>query len=138
MIKSLVFCCVVVFLLGTRAPAQIWTAVPNLVYGTYSGTGGPQNLLLDLYLPLTGTAPYPLVVWVHGGGWAGGSRFPAPVHATNLCALGYAVASIDYRLSGTAIWPAQIQDCRGAIRWLRANAAQYNIDPERVGVWGSS
>ena len=125
--------------LATLAGAQTWTPVPNLSYGTYTGSGGqPQNLLLDLYLPLAGAGPHPLVIWVHGGGWQGGSRFPAPSAATDLCALGYAVASIDYRLSGTAIWPAQIQDCRGAIRWLRAHAPQYNLDPERFGVWGSS
>jgi acetyl esterase/lipase len=138
MTKTRLLAFALVVLGGSDAAAQSWTFVPNLVYGTYPGPSGPQNLLLDLYLPLTGSAPHPLVIWVHGGGWSGGSRFPAPAHATNLCSLGYAVASIDYRLSGVAVWPAQIQDCKGAIRWLRANAATWGIDPERFGVWGSS
>jgi acetyl esterase/lipase len=129
----------VLLLLASLAGAQTYTFVPNLVYGTYMGSGGQtHDLLLDLYLPTSGGTPRPLIIWVHGGGWQGGSRFPAPSHATDLCAFGYAVASIDYRLSGTAIWPAQIQDCRGAIRFLRANAATWALDPERFGVWGSS
>jgi acetyl esterase/lipase len=78
------------------------------------------------------------MVWVHGGGWTSGSRLPIPATATRLLARGYAVASIDYRLSGQAIWPAQIQDCKAAIRFLRANAALWALDPHRIGVMGSS
>jgi len=125
-----------VILGASPVAAQSYTFVPNLVYGTY--TGGAQNLLLDLYLPLSGPVPRPVIVWIHGGAWLAGSRFPVPSNVTAFCTQGYAVASIDYRLSGTAIWPAQIQDCRGAVRWLRANAAQYGLDPDRIGAWGSS
>jgi len=97
---------------------------------------GEIRLLLDLFRPESASQPLPLVVWVHGGAWSGGDKAANPALA--LSARGYAVASINYRLSGVARFPAQIEDCRAAIRWLRANAGKYNIDPKRVGVWGSS
>jgi acetyl esterase/lipase len=97
---------------------------------------GETTLLLDVFRPESSGQPLPLVVWVHGGGWSGGDKAANP--ALPLSASGYVVASINYRLSGTARFPAQIEDCRAAIRWLRANARKYNIDPKRVGVWGSS
>ena len=96
----------------------------------------PQKaLLLDLYLPKS-EKPTPLVVWVHGGAWRGGSKANPP--ALPLLRDGYAVASISYRLSQDAVFPAQIHDCKAAIRYLRANAKRHNIDAERIGVWGSS
>ena len=97
---------------------------------------GEMPLLLDLFRPESAGQPLPLVVWVHGGGWSGGDKAANP--ALPLSGRGYVVASINYRLSGVAKFPAQIEDCRAAIRWLRANAAKYNLDPKRVGVWGSS
>ncbi len=93
---------------------------------------------LDIYLPDNAPTPYPVVVWIHGGGWSGGDKSGAAGRAARLAPLGYAVVGINYRLSGDAIFPAQIHDCKGAIRWLRANAATYNFDPDRIGVWGSS
>ena len=98
--------------------------------------GGHQRNHLDLYLPEKAEGRLPLVVWIHGGGWQGGSKEGCP--AVPLAAKGYAVASINYRLSQHAVFPAQIEDCKAAIRWLRANAAKYHIDPDRVGVWGGS
>lgn len=104
---------------------------------------GHERQKLDLYLPAGGstsatadTAKYPLIIWVHGGGWAAGSKDRCP--AQRLTAQGFAVASINYRLSSHAIFPAQIEDCKAAVRWLRANAAKYQLDPDRFGVWGSS
>lgn len=92
---------------------------------------------LDLYLPDPPAAESrPLVVHIHGGGWKGGSKFPCPV--VNLVGRGYAVASIEYRFSQKAVFPAQIQDCQAAIRWLRAHSAEYQIDPQHVGVTGGS
>jgi acetyl esterase/lipase len=92
---------------------------------------------LDLYLPAQpGGAPRPLVAWIHGGGWRAGSKSGCP--ALGLLPLGYDAASIEYRFSQDAIYPAQIQDCKAAIRWLRAHAAQYGYDPNRIGVWGAS
>ncbi|GAB5558650.1 MAG: hypothetical protein SynsKO_02970 [Synoicihabitans sp.] len=100
---------------------------------------GPQHL--DLYLPL-GHVPHrsanlPVVVWIHGGAWRGGSKNHGG-HARRLVNRGYIVADINYRLSSTAIFPAAIQDSRAAIRWLRAQADTYGIDADRIGVMGSS
>lgn len=92
---------------------------------------------LDLYLPEKPAAkPLPLIVHIHGGGWRGGNKFPCPV--THMVHKGYAVASVEYRFSQKAIFPAQIQDCQAAIRWLRAHAQQYQLDTDHVGVVGGS
>jgi acetyl esterase/lipase len=91
---------------------------------------------LDLYLPASPGAPRPLVAYIHGGAWRAGSKNGCPARA--LVPLGYAVASIEYRFSQDAPWPAQIEDCKAAIRWLRAHAAEYGIDPKRIGAWGAS
>ncbi len=105
----------------------------DLVYATH-----PRPLRLDLYLP-AGTPPFAVVVWVHGGGWQGGDKGLGPGHhALRQRGRGYAVASLEYRLSGEAVFPAQIQDCKAAIRWLRANSAAYGLDPARIAAWGSS
>lgn len=98
---------------------------------------GHERQRLDLYLPENADHPLPVVVWVHGGGWRGGSK-DSGRRALPLVGKGYAVASINYRLSQHAVFPAQIEDCKAAIRWLRANAEKYNLDPDHIGVWGSS
>ena len=102
--------------------------------------GGHARNKLDLYLPrpagAAGGAPLPLVIWVHGGAWLAGSK--EGCGALWLLEKGYAVASINYRLSQHAVFPAQIEDCTAAVRWLRANAATYGLDPERFGAWGPS
>lgn len=97
---------------------------------------GAKSLLLDLYTPPSPKGPLPLIVWIHGGAWEGGDKRDCP--AMRLLSQGYAVSSINYRLSGEAIFPAQVEDCKGAIRFLRASAAKYNLDPNRIGVWGAS
>jgi acetyl esterase/lipase len=93
---------------------------------------------LDLYLPSPkeGAGPLPLIVWVHGGAWHAGSK--ENCRSARFLWHGYAAASINYRLSRHALFPAQIEDCKAAIRYLRANADKYNIDPNRIGVWGAS
>jgi acetyl esterase/lipase len=98
-------------------------------------TGGHPRQKLDLYLPETGQN-WPLIIWVHGGAFRLGSK----EDKVPLCYLsaGYAVASINYRLSQHAPFPAQIQDCKAAVRWLRANAGQFRLDPQRIGAWGES
>jgi len=98
-------------------------------------TNGHQRQKLDLYLPAQGTN-LPLVVWIHGGAWLAGSK--ERCRALPLLKDGFAVASINYRLSQHAIFPAQLEDCKAAVRWLRANAHAYGIDPDRIGVWGES
>jgi acetyl esterase/lipase len=99
--------------------------------------GGHERQRLDLYIPTKADTPLPVIVWIHGGAWLGGSK-DGGVPALLFVGKGYAVASINYRLSQHAVFPAQIQDCKAAIRWLRANAQTYNLNPERIGVWGAS
>jgi acetyl esterase/lipase len=99
---------------------------------------GHERHKLDLFVPEKADGPLPLIIWVHGGGWQNGSKEGCPPLRNGYTQRGYAVASINYRLSGHAVFPAQIEDCKAAIRWLRAHAKQYNLDPQRFGVWGSS
>lgn len=106
----------------------------------YAGTDNPRQRL-DLYLPAAADAntPLPLVVFIHGGAWRGGDKRGMGEAARPLLEDGgYAVASVGYRLTDEARWPAQIHDCKAAIRWLRAHAAAYGLDPERIGVIGPS
>lgn len=99
--------------------------------------GGDESQRLDLYLPAQGADhPLPLIVRIHGGGWRGGSKAGCPM--LPMVARGYAVASVEYRFSQKALFPAQIQDCQAAIRWLRANSGKYGLDPDRIGVVGDS
>ena len=95
---------------------------------------GNHELLLDLYLPTQETPP--LIVWVHGGAWRSGSKAKMPLGF--LVEQGYAVASVDYRLSGTAKFPAQVHDCKAAIRFLRGNADKYGFNATKLGITGSS
>ena len=105
--------------------------------------GKHKRQKLDLFTPKVSenNPPLPLVIWIHGGAWRSGDkstgrqlhRLPALV-ATGR----YAGAAISYRLSGDSKWPAQILDCRAAVRWLRGNAKSYGIDTERFSAWGSS
>lgn len=128
-------------LLSGAVLAQPTPTYPNVTYAVL----GTRALQLDLYLP-GGAGPFPVVVWVHGGGWSSGSRYPIPAGPAALLSRGIAVASVSYRLTsqagqwGTApvIFPAQIHDVKGAVRFLRARATTYRLDPNRFGVWGSS
>lgn len=94
---------------------------------------------LDLYVPSTGDGPYPLVIFVHGGGWVMGdkNRLNSTI-ARQFVNEGYAVASVNYRLAPTDTYPAQVEDVKAAVRWLRANAETYTLDPDRFAAWGSS
>ena len=98
-------------------------------------TDGHARQKLDLYVPDEGEN-LPLIIWIHGGAWRGGNktRYVPMAYLKS----GYAGASINYRLSQHAIFPAQIEDVKAAVRWLRANAETYRIDPSRFAVWGSS
>jgi acetyl esterase/lipase len=99
---------------------------------------GHERQKLDLFVPEMAGGPLPLIIWIHGGGWQNGSKDGCPPLRNGYTERGYAVASINYRLSGHAVFPAQIEDCKAAIRWLRAHAEEYRLDPQRFGVWGSS
>ncbi|MDP3072927.1 MAG: alpha/beta hydrolase fold domain-containing protein [Opitutaceae bacterium] len=130
---------------ATAAPVRSADAPPRVPAGTKVlrdlayVSKGHERQKLDLYLPEKSDRPLPLVVWIHGGGWAAGDKREGgtPVNA-GYPTRGYAVASLNYRLSGDAIFPAQIEDCKAAIRWLRAHAKDYKLDPTRIGVWGTS
>jgi acetyl esterase/lipase len=102
-------------------------------------TGGHVRQKLDLWLPAPKkNAPaYPVIVYIHGGGWKHGNKSSTwtPI---DYVSRGYAVASIDYRFSTDAIFPAQIQDAKAAVRWLRANAKKYNLDAQHFASWGES
>jgi len=97
---------------------------------------GDKKLLLDLYMPEQADAPLPVIVAIHGGGWAAGRKEEA--QGIRQAGRGYAVAAISYRLSAEATFPAQIEDCKAAIRWLRANAKKYHLDPDRIAATGHS
>jgi acetyl esterase/lipase len=101
----------------------------------------PVPLHLDLLLPDPAPAePVPVVIYLHGGGWRSGQRSEAMYPWLNalLAAHGFATAAVTYRLTDEAPFPAQIHDAKAAVRWLRANATNYGLDPDRIGVWGDS
>ena len=110
------------------------SVVANLTYAVVDG----HTLHADLYLP-EAAQPAPVVIYVHGGGWAVGSRTDhAATRLSALAAMGLAVLSIDYRLVDVAHFPAQVHDVKAAIRWLRAHAGGLGVDAQRVGIWGAS
>ena len=103
--------------------------------------GGGERQQLDLYLPLDydkAEKPLPLICAIHGGGWSGGSKDQAAIVANLFVPRGYAVAGITCRFRPKDPMPAQIIDCKAAVRWLRAHAKEYNLDVDRFGVHGSS
>ena len=106
----------------------------DLVYGK----GGTTDLKLDLAAPKEGDGPFPVVVCIHGGGWRAGQRQDLAKTIELLAAHGYVAATVSYRLTTEAKFPAQIEDCKAAVRWLRANAAKYHVNPQRIGVVGFS
>jgi acetyl esterase/lipase len=100
--------------------------------------GGHERQKLDLYLPPSGSR-WPLVVSIHGGAFRMGSKDAEPARSAGaFVAQGYAVAAINYRLSQHAVFPAQIEDCKAAVRWLRANAGRHGYDPSRIASYGGS
>lgn len=103
----------------------------------YVEKGHPRQVL-DLFVAEKAARPLPVIIWIHGGGWAAGDKSGCPPLRQGFAQRGYAIASLNYRLSQHAPFPAQLEDCKAAIRWLRANARAYGIDPARFGVWGSS
>jgi len=120
--------------MARRQPTEVANVAiqRDLVYKRINGA----VLTLDLYCPEKVSGPLPVIVWIHSGGWSRGRKERCP--AVTLVQDGYAVASIDYRLTTTAPFPAQIEDCKAAVRWLRANASTYHLDPDHIGVWGHS
>jgi acetyl esterase/lipase len=106
--------------------------VRDVVYKRVNG----RDLRLDIYSPKSITHPLPVLLWIFGNRWSKGSKnHPPPL---NLMSQGYIVVSVEYRLSGEAPFPAAIEDCKAAVRWIRANAGAYHFDPDHIGAWGHS
>jgi len=115
-----------------QPPADV-EVVPNVTYLTVDGRALRMNIARPKTPP---DEPMPVVVFIHGGAWRAGDADPSRNYP--LAQRGYFTASIEYRLSQEALFPAQIHDCKAAIRWIRKYAKELNIDPDRIGVWGSS
>jgi len=107
---------------------------------TYCTTADGVKLTMDLYQPKNVTAPAPVVLYVHGGGWTGGDKSDGSglFFEQELVRRGYVMAAINYRLAPKYTFPAQIEDVKCAVRYLRANAARFNLDPKRIGAIGGS
>ncbi len=136
LVGTLCACVSVAVLTVTSASAR--TAVSDVPYCS----GGGSQLTLDMYIPDdTAPRPLPVAMYIHGGGWSTGSKeygdWMQPVLDT-LVNRGYLAVSINYRLAPSATFPAFLEDAKCAVRFLRANAATYQIDPARIGLWGHS
>lgn len=107
---------------------------PDLVFATY----GDRKMQLDLFRPKDVEGKLPAIICIHGGAWWKGERLNHAHIAKALATRGFVTATISYRLSGELPFPAQIEDCKAAVRWMRANAEQYGIDPNFIGATGSS
>ncbi|MFC1920933.1 alpha/beta hydrolase fold domain-containing protein [Chloroflexota bacterium] len=126
------------------APGEEETEIPaipdsdvRIIRDVEYGRVDDISLLLDIYVPEIPVAqPMPVIVFIHGGGWQNGDKYPGKVET--LAKRGFLGISINYRLSGVAPFPAAVEDCKCAIRWVKAHAEEYDIDPDKIGVWGSS
>jgi len=132
------------FLIGASAMAVsslAWAA--SAPYPTdrktlpYSAPEG-KDLLLDLYTPQGVQGPLPVILFVHGGGWFAGTRVTGPDFRRFFTEQGFAMASFDYRLVPSVTFPTPVEDVKVAVRWLRANAKEQGLDPNRIGMWGTS
>lgn len=106
--------------------------------GLVYGQGGTEPLLLDLTRPKQGSGPFPALVFVHGGGWGAGSRDAFHPLMNFFSSAGIVCISVDYRLAPKHIFPAQLEDVKCGVRWLRAHAQEYHVDPQRIGAVGAS
>jgi acetyl esterase/lipase len=117
-------------------PSRLGSQENDIIYCTIDGV----DLKMDLYFPENMEGPWPVAVYVHGGAWQGGDKTEGAGYreVPEMMARGYLVASVNYRLAPQYRFPAMIEDVKCAIRHLRANAAAYNLHPQRIGAWGGS
>ncbi|MCX6138716.1 MAG: alpha/beta hydrolase [Ignavibacteriales bacterium] len=128
--KILIFCCMLILSSAAMAGGEQFRDIP---YATIS-----KAQKLDMYVP-EGNGPFPVVIWIHGGGWERWDKGLEPTDPQmSLLAHGYALVSVNYRLIGEAIFPAQIHDVKAALRWIRVHASEYRLDSARIGAWGAS
>lgn len=135
----------IAFLTGRGGPGRPTTsgvsaAIEPRIDIAYADNDNPRQKL-DLYLPKkrSNDKPLPVLVYIHGGAWKAGSKADGARSLEPYVASGdYAGVSVGYRLTNEAQWPAQIHDCKAAIRWIRAHAKEHNLDPDHIGVWGAS
>jgi acetyl esterase/lipase len=126
---------------GAIKRVKPFAAVPEGVEASMDveyGKGGETRLLLDLFKPKEIKQPVPGLIFVHGGSWSHGTRKVYDFYCEHFAKNGYVAATIEYRLSGEAPFPAAIQDVKCAIRWMRANAAKLGVDPNKIGLAGGS
>jgi acetyl esterase/lipase len=116
------------------------SGIPLRTYLDIPYAEGGKAHQLDIALPKEGSGPFPVVVFIHGGAWYYGDKRNVHTGAAwnTIPSAGFALVSVNYRLTQEAAWPAQIHDCKAAIRFVREHAQEYNLDVERIGVWGNS
>jgi acetyl esterase/lipase len=120
------------------APAQDSKTEIKILKDLVYGKGGPEELQLDLAMPAEDTRKHPAIVCLHGGGWRGGKRQDLNSLTKLLAMRGFVAVTVSYRFSPKYQFPAQIEDCKAAVRWLRANAAKYAVNPDKIGAVGFS
>lgn len=106
----------------------------DLVYANYNG----REMHIDVYAPKQLKEPRPAILFIHGGGWKSGNKNMEAPMAIHFAGLGYITATVEYQLSPEALYPAPVYDVKTAIRWLRKNAADWNIDPQQIAISGTS
>ncbi|MCS5574156.1 MAG: alpha/beta hydrolase [Pseudomonadales bacterium] len=111
-----------------------YRVLPNVTYLTASN----RDNKVDLYLPRGTDSPAPVLVYIHGGGWVGGSKESSVLRLIPWMEMGWAVVNVQYRLGEVSLAPAAVEDCLCALRWIIRNASNYNIDPEHIVVTGNS
>lgn len=124
--------------LKTVKPIKKMPADVKLTKDIEYGKVGKRSLKLDLYRPTKLKKPVPGLIFIHGGAWKGGDKDIYRIYATRYAQKGYVAVSISYRLSGEAPFPAAVQDAKCAVRWMRANAGKYGVDPKNICVLGGS
>lgn len=147
MLRTIIFHLLLLLCSVAQAPANARkpSAIPPEVLATLTehtdipfASYGERKLQLDVYRPKQDERPLPAVICIHGGGWYKGDRSSMRNLAQGLAARGFVGVTISYRLSGEAKFPAQIHDCKASVRFLRANAKRFGIDPNAIGVTGLS
>lgn len=134
LVSALVTLVALLFLAAAIRKGSAIAVERDLTYGTAGGT----ELKLDLAAPKEGNGPFPAIVFLHGEGWRAGSRRDMRHFIEGVARTGYVGITVEYRLVPAARFPAQVEDCKAAVRWLRANAERYRVDPGRIGAVGFS